>query len=408
MYFVPFRIAALALVSFTLLGTTSPLQGEQPPLAFAPSPPTNIKVLVGTTLTISGVATGTTPIAYQWRFNGTNIANATSTTFALQNIATNQAGNYTLVISNAAGVLTSAPPSVVTVLPYGAVDTSWTNLLSSYPWGAQGLARAPDGSYYVATGLNAVHVNADGSFDTSGFIDFISYFYRWNDQSLVDINFGPNLIQREADGKILVAGSFKVFYPTPVTVVTNVNRIARLNANGTLDGTFKVGSGATNTIDAKFETSILSVNSVIRLTNGQYLVAGSFNRFNGLARTNLVRLNNDGSLDLSFPAHSSRYTSAGDYIGSVYTMALQADGKILVGGAFEVFDGVTNRNLTRLNADGTPDGTFAQTTLPAPSAGEVRTVLPLPDGKIFIGGQWFGQTNIGVLRFETNGVRDAT
>ncbi len=387
--------------------TTSIVVNAQAGLAFAPLPPTNISVLIGTTLTIPAGATGTTAIAYQWRFNGTNIANATNPSLALPTIATNASGSYTLVISNATGSLTSSPPSVVTVLPYGATDQTWTNLSSSYLGGIVGLARASDGSFYVANGQNAAHVNSNGTLDTN-FLNIIysggSLWYRWNDTSPSDINLGPTLIKPETDGKFIVAGTFKVFYPTTVTY-TNVNRMVRLNTNGTLDGTFNVGLGATNTVDGQ---SFSRVESVIQLTNGQYLVGGMFNRFNGLLRTNLVRLNHDGSVDTSFPAHTSKYTAAGSSIGEIHTLALQADGKILVGGQFEVFDGVPNHCFTRLNADGTVDGSFTQTELPAPGFARVQTILPLADGKILIGGSWANLTNTGVLRFNSNGSRDTT
>lgn len=383
---------------------TSVVVTAQARLAFAPLPPTNVYVLVNTTLAISAGATGTSDIAYQWQFKGTNILGANSPTLALSKIATNQAGNYTLVISNATGVLTSAPPSVVTVLPVGSVDPSWTNQFASYIGGVNGLTRAPDGSYYAVNGVNAVHVGADGSLDTNGFINILSYYYRWNNSSPSDLYLGPLLVVRETSGKLILGGTFKAFYPTPVTV-TNVNRLVRMNTNGTLDGTFNVGQGATNSLDGQ---NFSKIECVIPLANGQYLAAGTFNRFNGVAVTNLVRLNNDGSLDGTFPGHTCKYTAAGNSIGYIHTIALQADGKILVGGEFEVFDGVPNHNLTRLKADGTLDGSFVQTDLPAPSYGRVRTVLPLADGNILVGGAWNNQTNVGVLRFSTNGVRDAS
>ncbi|MEJ0089591.1 MAG: hypothetical protein WDM80_07600 [Limisphaerales bacterium] len=272
-------------------------------------PPTNIYVLVNTSLAISGSATGTSAITYQWQFKGTNLAGANSSTLALSNIATNQAGNYTLVISNATGVLTSAPPSLVTVLPVGSVDPTLTNQLSAYIGGVVGLARSPDGSYYAVNGINAVHVGANGSLDTNGFINILSYYYRWNNSSPSDQNLGPLLVLRESSGKLIIGGTFKAYYPTPVTV-TNVNRLVRMNTNGTLDGTFNVGLGATNSMDGQ---NFSKIECVIPLANSQYLVAGTFNRFNGVAVTNLVRLNNDGSLDGTFPGHACKYTAGGKF-----------------------------------------------------------------------------------------------
>jgi len=53
-------------------------------------------------------ATGTAPLNYQWRFNGTNIANATSSSFTRAGAQTNDAGPYSVTVSNTAGVATSS------------------------------------------------------------------------------------------------------------------------------------------------------------------------------------------------------------------------------------------------------------------------------------------------------------
>jgi uncharacterized delta-60 repeat protein len=377
---------------------TSVVVSAQAALSFAPSPPTNIYVLVGTTLAISGGAAGITAITYQWQFKGTNIANATSPTLALQNLALNQSGIYTLVISNATGVLTSAPPSVVTVLPIGSVDPGYTN---NFTLPVSSLVRLTDGTYYAANGYNAYHVNTNGLLATNG---FVVYPYRWNDGSAADQYLGPSLVIRQPDDKVIVAGNFKVYY-TNATTFTNASRIARLNPNGTLDMTFNVGVGPLNTIDGANYTKI---ESVIPLANGQYLVAGTFNQFNGLPITNLVRLNNDGSLDATFPRHSFRNTGSGTI--AVHSMALQADGKLLLGGVFDVMDGVTNRDLTRLTTNGTVDATFVQTSLAGTQGNgdRVNTLLVLPDGEILAAGAGNYALVNRAARFNADGSRDLT
>ena len=376
---------------------TSVVVNAQAALSFAPSPPTNIYVLVGTTLAISAGASGTSAISYQWKFNGTNIANATSPTLALPNIALNQSGNYTLVLSNASTVITSTPPSVVTVLPIGSIDPSYTNNTIA----AVCLARLPDGSYLAANSFSVYHVSTNGLIATNGFINA----YRWNDGSSADQYLGPSLVIRQPDNKLMVAGTFKVFYSTPTTF-TNQSRIARLNPNGSVDTTFNVGVGPLNTIDGANYTKI---ESVIPLANGQYFVAGTFNQFNGLPITNLVRLNNDGSLDNTFPRHSFRNAGSGTI--AVHSIALQADGKLLLGGVFDVMDGVTNRDLTRLTTNGTVDATFVQTSLIGTlgNGDRVNALLALPDGKILAAGAGNSAALVNrVARFNTDGSRDLT
>lgn len=69
----------------------------------------------GQDTSFSVTATGTSPLSYQWRKDGTNLTGATGATFNLAGVQTNQAGTYTVVVSNAAGSATSAPPAVLTV-----------------------------------------------------------------------------------------------------------------------------------------------------------------------------------------------------------------------------------------------------------------------------------------------------
>ncbi len=86
---------------------------------FAPSittPPTNQTVLAGSNASFSVVSTGSTPITYQWRLNGTNLANGTgisgvnSNVLALSAVTANlSGGNYTVVITNLFGSVTSSP-----------------------------------------------------------------------------------------------------------------------------------------------------------------------------------------------------------------------------------------------------------------------------------------------------------
>jgi uncharacterized delta-60 repeat protein len=93
----------------------------------------------------------------------------------------------------------------------------------------------------------------------------------------------------------------------------------------------------------------------------------------------IARLRVDGSLDTSFPA------LAGGVDGSIYALARQADGKILVGGYFSTMNGVSVANLARLNADGSLDASFQ----PQPNA-SVRAIIVQQDQRIVIGGVFTG------------------
>ena len=86
--------------------------GSGPPIiAVPPSSATNI---AGSSTVFSVTALGSTPLAYQWRFNNVNVPNATNTSYTRSNVQTNDAGSYTVVVTNVSGSITSAP-AVLTV-----------------------------------------------------------------------------------------------------------------------------------------------------------------------------------------------------------------------------------------------------------------------------------------------------
>ena len=116
-------------------------------------------------------------------------------------------------------------------------------------------------------------------------------------------------------------------------------------------------------------------------TNGDVIVAGNFSTLNGQSRDSMGRLHLDGSLDTAFYPAMSHYGVTGPVVES---LALQPDGKILVGGDFEDLGGVPLWcYFGRLNADGTLDAWFA-----ADTDEEVEAIAIQADGKIVIGGEF--------------------
>ena len=88
-----------------------------PTIGGGASQPQNTTVLLGGTASFTVVTNaGSGPISYQWYFNGTNgISGGTNATLTLVNVQTNQAGSYTVVVTNAWGAVTSAPAATLTV-----------------------------------------------------------------------------------------------------------------------------------------------------------------------------------------------------------------------------------------------------------------------------------------------------
>src|SRR5205085_1325382 len=88
--------------------------------------------------------------------------------------------------------------------------------------------------------------------------------------------------------------------------------------------------------------------------DGKILVGGTFTSVLSVARNRVARLNPDGTLDTSFDPNAD---------GAVLSIAVQADGKILLGGGFTSLSpngggAVTRNRIARLNADGTLDALF--------------------------------------------------
>jgi uncharacterized delta-60 repeat protein len=152
------------------------------------------------------------------------------------------------------------------------------------------------------------------------------------------IGSGPNstvqALVLQPDGKALIGGTF-----TEVNGVGR-NRIARLNANGALDTGFDPGAGFNSTVET------LAVEG-----DGRIVVGGAFTLFNGTGQNRLVRLTPEGLLDASL-------SIGGGFNSTVETVAVQADGKILVGGRFTQYRGATHNRLVRLLPEGAVDPVF--------------------------------------------------
>lgn len=177
-------------------------------------------------------------------------------------------------------------------------------------------------------------------------------------------NTQVNALAMQSDNKILVGGKFTLYNDKPV------GRLIRLLPNGLPDITFNVGLGA----DANVETILVQPDHKI-------LVGGQFSSFNGQLISRLVRLNADGSIDSAFNVGSG-------FDKYIYTMALQSDGKIILGGNFVNYNGTLQKRIVRLNSDGSLDSTFQ--TGSGFSKGDVRSILIQPDGRIIVGGTFSG------------------
>jgi len=226
----------------------------------------------------------------------------------------------------------------------------------------------PDASYWVFS----LAVQPDGKILVGGWFTSIggvtrNSIARLNPDGTLDTDFNPNAagivgaLAVQPDGKILLAGGF-----TSVGGVPR-NRIARLNQDGTLDMDFNPNANEW-------------INTMVLQADGKILVGGSkwLTSVGGLTRNRIARLNPDGTLDTSFNPNAN---------SSVHTLAVQPDGKIIVGGDFTHIGGQTRNRIARLNPDGKLDTDFNPV-----ANSDVDALAVQADGKILIGGYF---TSIG-------------
>jgi uncharacterized delta-60 repeat protein len=219
-------------------------------------------------------------------------------------------------------------------------------------------------------------INANGSIDT-GFYPFLEDGIS-TDGQIRTIFLQPN-------GKIIIGGLF-----TTYNGLSSKN-IARLNSDGTVDATFNVGTGANG-----------MVKKVAVTSNNKIIIAGDFTAYNGVTSNRIAQLNADGTLDTTFNSGGSGANNP------VNTFSIQTDGKIVIGGQFTLTNGIARNHLARLNANGTLDTSFNTVTV---NQGTIWTTSIQLDGKIIIGGLalLYNDIRIGdIARLNTNGTLDTT
>jgi uncharacterized delta-60 repeat protein len=346
----------------------------------------SVTVTSGSPATFNVTAFGTGALTYQWRRNGLAIAGATDASYTLAVPTRLAADFYDVVVYDglAATTAASARLSVAPTAYPGLVspDPAWDPQPEAAVFGpVSAIAPLGDGRSYLGgqfsrvSGLrrvSVVRVTADGVVDP-GFVP-------------PEMDGSVSALAMQSDGKLLLGGDF--------VRVGGVlcNRLARLNTDGTLDVAFNAGLAANGTVSA------LAVQP-----DGKILVGGNFIGFAGSTRNYLVRLLPDGAVD-------SGFTNRGMGGGPVLAIAGQSDGKIVVGGSFTGFVDSTGAtvpraNLARLQSDGTLD----QASALAPNA-VVASVAVQTDGRLVIGG---GFTALGattarrIARLNADGTLDS-
>jgi uncharacterized delta-60 repeat protein len=95
-----------------------------------------------------------------------------------------------------------------------------------------------------------------------------------------------------------------------------------------------------------------AVYNIAKQSDGKLIIGGSFTSYNGVTANKIIRLNVDGSIDSTFSTGSG-------FNGNVHSIGIQSNGKIIVGGKFTSYNGSNfTQRLCRINSNGTFDSTF--------------------------------------------------
>ncbi|HEV7489657.1 MAG TPA: delta-60 repeat domain-containing protein [Rhodanobacteraceae bacterium] len=308
---------------------------------------------------------------------------------------TAQADGKILIVGSFFQVGSATQHGVARLSLDGSVDTTFSNPGANSE--VTTLAVQPDGKILIGGGFTTVageprlsmaRLNADGTLDTT----------------FGDPGFNSNVwaIAVQPDGRILAAGDF-----TQIGTHTQ-NYFARLDANGAFDSSFA---------DPQLCCNV--ARSVALQADGRILIGGYFSQAGGTTHFYFARYSSDGTFDPSFPDTTEDILPAAIIVapdGSIYvaeggndivrkldingapaagfasaqtdssidTLALQPNGKILIGGVFESAGGQPRHGLARLNSDGTLDTTFSDMNFNFNAGdpnGYVNGIAEQPDGK---------------------------
>jgi len=223
----------------------------------------------------------------------------------------------------------------------------------------------------ITSGVLALAVQTNDAVVIGGTFNYGNYGPSWNvrlnPDGTMDTSFAsyPNgavyAVAIQPDGRILIGGTFTTVNGAPRY------RIARLNGDGSLDTTFQYNmAGCSGT-----------VRCIEVQTDGKILIGGDFTSVNYATRYYVARLNTDGSLDTNF---NNSYSGGPN--GSVYAVAEQANGCVLIGGNFSEIGYAAMSRVARLYTDGTRDTSFTNSWINS----TVESLAIQNDGRVLIGG----------------------
>jgi hypothetical protein len=376
--------------------------GNLPPVANAGSDQT---VTTGQLVTLNGSRStdpNGDPLTYSWCVKGRPVgSNATlnGSNTAQPTFTPDVSGSYVICLTVNDGQVNSNSHTVVIEARGSGTGSGGFNQGTGFGGRDSDLVRtivvATDGtrdvfvggrfSTYNGTPANAlIRLHPDGTVAHTFGTGFGGNQTGFDTGDVLDIALAPG-----ASGQLYAVGEFTTLNGLPAP------RIARLNPDGSLDTTFRSGLG--------FD-SMPSATLPAQDGSGDLYVGGFFQSYNGVAAIQIARLNADGSLDTGF-ATGTGFEDAPDSFGDSVTELLSATGgRIYVGGGMTRYNGQEGGSLVRLNPDGTRDMTFARDVGFNADAPVVEALASAADGTddFYVGGR------MPLLRLKASGASDPT
>ncbi len=245
-------------------------------------------------------------------------------------------------------------------------------------------------------GIFVAQYNTNGTLDSSFGSNGLGFYPTYD---IANERFHAQGMEIQPDGKILLAGTYLD------STLGATFAVLRFNANGTIDNTF--GNGG------MFYTAVSNNNLCYAMSlqpDGKIILAGQVsNNTTYKFHIGLLRLSSSGTFDTGFGIGGKVITSFGNFDDMAQTMQLQADGKIIVGGAYNL-NYSPNQNtgdfaLLRYNADGTLDSAYGRhgiITTHFLNNDMAYSSAIQPDGKIVLAGvaDLYNQRMFALARYE--------
>jgi uncharacterized delta-60 repeat protein len=295
------------------------------------------------------------------------------------------------------------------VLPNGTQDTAFA---TDAPPVFQNAIAAPEGKVLLCAGTDSqsmvystlTRLRADGHFDTFAFPDSIrsTQVHRGETGQLFGMNVGSRSLAVQPDGKTL----FEYLALTSDWLF----HLVRLNADGSIDAGFTETTftplDLSQTFPVLFDpitgqtiqpnegvwTASLPLLDAQIQSDGRIIIAGHFTSFNGTAARGIVRLQSDGTVDNTFTsgggAQWTATTETSTFFPGVENIEPQFDGKLLITGTFEAFNGAPAPGIASLNPDGSVDTSFVAPAFREKYSRLASTLARQLDGSFLLSGPY--------------------